>query len=144
VVAKVFKSIGAVVGDHSGLSRIVLEWAVRSKELMDASKLPDFDKRRWNELAAFADVEHFKRIGTQKEVMNFFEFIGFMAQWAPTAEWEGSFKRITEQDGLVILELEERVTIEGHTNAVNSISVYEFSDAGMLCHLDVYLQMPSR
>ena len=41
----------------------------------------------------------------------------------------------------MFLELEERSEIGDFTNAVNSLSVYEFDDAGKLRHLDVYLQM---
>ena len=53
--------------------------------------------------------------------------------------WECSFKRITERpDGVVMIELEERMG----GGAVNSLSVYEFNDAGKVRHLDIYLQMP--
>jgi hypothetical protein len=58
------------------------------------------------------------------------------------SEWECSFKRISERDNVVILELEERLTMGDFSSAVNSISVYEFDGDGKVDHLDIYLQMP--
>ena len=51
------------------------------------------------------------------------------------------FKRITETEDLVFLELEERSTVNDYTSSVNSISVYDFDDTGKITHVDVYLQM---
>jgi hypothetical protein len=140
MVAKVFRPIPEVIEQYTGISRKVLDWASVQKELMDASKEPGFDTDRWNVLADFVDEDRFLRIGTVKEEMRFSDFIGFMRQWAPTAEWEGSFKRLNEYDNVVVLELEERVTANGHSNSVNTISVYEFNQVGQLIYLDVYMQ----
>ena len=41
----------------------------------------------------------------------------------------------------MFLELEERVRAGDFSNVVNSVSVYEFDDAGKIRHLDIYLQM---
>lgn len=60
----------------------------------------------------------------------------------PHAAWECSFKRVTESGRTVFLEMEERTTMGGVSNAVNSLSVYEFTAAGKIGHLDIYLQMP--
>ena len=49
---------------------------------------------------------------------------------------------ISELPGLVYLELEERHTRDGGVAAVNSLPVCEFNDAGLIKHLDVYLQQP--
>ncbi|MFM6831423.1 MAG: hypothetical protein ACKOVA_13975 [Novosphingobium sp.] len=140
MVAKVLRPIPEVIDDYSGLSRRVLDWASVQKELMDASTQPGFDPDRWDVLADFVDADRFLRIGTVKEEMRFADFLGFMRQWAPSAQWDGYFKRINEYDNVVVLELEERVTANGHSNAVNTISVYEFDEAGKLFHLDVYMQ----
>ena len=70
------------------------------------------------------------------------EYVGFLTGWATSAEWEGSFKRITEAPGLVFLELEERSRYGEMTSVVNSVSVYEFDEDGKIVHLDIYLQMP--
>lgn len=140
MASKVLKPISEIIDKYEGLSRRVLDWASVQKELMDASRQPGFSPDNWDVLADFVDKDRFLRIGTVKEEMRFAEFLGFMRQWAPFAHWEGLFKRINEVDGVVVLELEERVTANGHTNAVNTISVYEFDPAGKLVHLDVYMQ----
>lgn len=140
MVKKVLKPISEVVGQYTGLSRRVLDWTLIQKGLMDASKKSEFDPKDWGRLSDFVDKERFKRIGTVKEEMRFEDFIEFMQRWAPFAHWEGSFKRITEYDNVVTLELEERVLKDGQSNAMNTISVYEFDSIGKLLHLDVYMQ----
>ncbi|MFM6966595.1 MAG: hypothetical protein ACKOWI_04435 [Rhodoluna sp.] len=143
MTAKTFCDISEAAQSLTGLSRTVLDWALTQKRLMDASKSADFDPSEWDQLSSYVDLESFKRIGNFKEEMNFCGFLDMMRKWAPFAHWEGSFKRITEHDNVVILELEERVLADGLTNAVNSVSIYEFNDAGKLQHLDVYLQTAS-
>ncbi|MCJ2185380.1 hypothetical protein [Novosphingobium beihaiensis] len=134
--------IAQIIGDYTGLSRKVLDYGETTKALVDASKQPGFDPARWNEMSAFLDVARFERVGNFKEVMDWPAYRDFLAGWAPTADWECSFKRVTEKGNLVLLELEERTTMGGVQNAVNSLSVYEFDDAGLIHHLDIYLQMP--
>ncbi len=58
-------------------------------------------------LAALVATERFERVGNFKEVMAWDDYVGFLTAWAPTAEWECSFKRVTEAPVLRILELEE-------------------------------------
>ena len=133
--------IDEIVGDYSGLSRKALEYGRTSKALFDAAKKPGFDPARWDELGAFLDTARFERVGNFKEVMDWPAYRAFLEGWAPTAEWECSFKRVTEKGNLVLLELEERTKMGGTSNAVNSLSVYEFDEAGRIRHLDIYLQM---
>jgi hypothetical protein len=73
--------------------------------------------------------------------MNWQDYITFLTSWAMGSEWECSFKRITEAGNVVFLELEERLKMGDFSSAVNSLSVYEFNDAGKIQHLDIYLQM---
>lgn len=131
-----------IIGQYSGLSRKVLDYSQAMKALLDESKKPGFDPARWEEMGAFLDTANFERVGNFKEVMDWPTYRDFLAGWAPNAEWECSFKRVTENGNLVLLELEERTTMGGAQNAVNSLSVYEFDDAGKVYHLDIYLQMP--
>ncbi|MCT2401560.1 hypothetical protein [Novosphingobium mangrovi (ex Huang et al. 2023)] len=131
-----------VIGDYTGLSRKAMEYGQTTKALVDAAKQPGFDSARWNEIGAFLDTNAFERVGNFKEVMDWPTYRDFLTGWAPTADWECSFKRVTEKGNLVLLELEERTTMGGMQNAVNSLSVYEFDDAGKIRHLDIYLQMP--
>jgi hypothetical protein len=136
------REIDEVLEEHSGLSRRVLEYSVTMKRLVDAAKQPGFSQESWAPLAAMVAVDDFERVGNFKEVMTWPEYVGFLTGWATAAEWEGSFRRITEAPGLVYLELEERSRYGDSTSVVNSVSVYEFNEEGQIVHLDIYLQMP--
>ena len=141
MVAKVFKNVSEIIENYSGLSRKVLDYSVTVKGLADECKQPGFQEERWDQLfSEFFDTRNFQRVGHLKEVFDYPAYIEFQTKWAPMSTWECSFKRITEQDNVVILELEERATVGEHTNVVNTISVYEFNESGKLQHLDVYLQ----
>ena len=137
----VLQEIADVAGNYTGLSRKVLDYSLLMKQLVDAAKKPGFTEADWAPLAALVDTETFERVGNFKEVMRWPDYIAFLTGWAKTSGWEGSFKRITEAPNLVLLELEERSEIGGHRSVVNSVSVYEFNDAGKITHLDIYLQM---
>jgi hypothetical protein len=138
----VLQDIENVIDGYTGLSRKVLDYSLTMKALVDASKQPGFDPARWDEIAAYIDTAVFERVGNFKEVMDWPTYVGFLEGWAKGSDWECSFKRITEQGDLVLLELEERSSVDGISNAVNSVSVYEFDRAGKISHLDIYLQMP--
>ncbi|MCJ2180259.1 hypothetical protein [Novosphingobium album (ex Hu et al. 2023)] len=137
---KVFKEIEDVIADYTGLSRKVLEIALLMKNNMIASREPDYSPEIWERIEDYVSPDEFERIGIFKESMDYKKYIDFNAKWAPTADWEGSFKRVTECGHLVFLELEERVTAEGATNIVNTLMVYDFNSAGKVRHLDVYMQ----
>jgi hypothetical protein len=51
-------------------------------------------------------------------------------------------RRISELPGLVYYEVEERHFRGDKVNVVNSLTVFEFDEAGKICHLNVYLQQP--
>lgn len=135
------RPIADVAGDHSGRTRIVLEYALTTKRLVDAAKDPGFTVESWAPLAELVDLDEFERVGNFKEVMSWPEYVDFLTNWALNAEWEGSFKRISEVDGVVFLELEERSRVGAFESVVNSMSVYEFTGANKIRHIDVYLQM---
>lgn len=139
MVDKSFEDIAVAAQRYSGLSRRALDYGLFQKRLIDRAKGPDYSSDEWEGLRAFVS-EDFRRIGNFKEVMNFETMIGFLSRWCVDSHWEGSFKRISEQDNVVFLELEERVLYNGEQNVVNSVSIYEFNDRGQLRHLDVYLQ----
>jgi hypothetical protein len=141
MVAKVFKNVSQIIENYSGLSRKVLDYSVTVKGLADECKQPGFQNERWDQLfSEFFDTKNFQRIGHLKEVMGYPAYIEFQTKWAPISQWECSFKRITEKDNVVFLELEERATVQGHTNVVNTLSVYEFNESGKIRYIDVYLQ----
>ena len=137
----VLKDVNEVIGDYSGLSRAVLEYSRIMKRLVDEAKQPGFSVASWAPLAELVAVDEFERVGNFKEVMNWERYVEFLTKWAMSSEWECSFKRITEKPGLVLLELEERSKTRAFSSVVNSMSVYEFNEAGKLRHLDIYLQM---
>ena len=140
MVDKVFEDIDVAAQRYSGNARTAIEYGMFQKRIMDRAKgAPDYSPDEWLGLKEFI-TEDFERIGNFKEVMTFADMVGFLQAWSPTQHWEGSFKRVTEFDNVVWLELEERVGEGDEQTAVNSVSVYEFDDAGKIRHLDVYLQ----
>ena len=130
-----------VIGGYSGRSRAVLEYSVVIKNLVDEAKKPDFSIENWAPLAGLVAIDEFERVGPFKEVMNWNDYITFLASWASSSEWDCSFRRITEVGHMVFLELEERNKLGDFSNVVNSLSVYEFTDNGKIRHIDLYLQM---
>lgn len=140
MVDKVFEDIATAAQRYSGNMRTAIEYGMFQKRLMDRSKTAeDYSPDEWLGLKQFV-TDDFERIGNFKEVMTFGDMVGFLQAWAPTQHWEGSFKRVSEYDNVVFLELEERVGEGKEQTAVNSVTVYEFDDAGKIRHLDVYLQ----
>jgi hypothetical protein len=138
---KTLHDMADVIAGYSGLSRQAMEYGRISKTLFDAAKFPDFTQDHWDELGALIDVANFERVGNFKEVMDWPSYRDFLHGWAPAADWDCSFKRVTEKGNVVMLELEERTTMSGVSNAVNSLSVYEFNETGKIRRLDIYLQM---
>jgi hypothetical protein len=141
MVDKVFEDIAVAAQRYSGLSRKALEYGLCQKRLVDRAKTSAYSAADWDALDEFVAIGEFERIGNFREVMTYADMKAFLQRWCVDSHWEGSFKRITEKDNVVMLELEERNTYNGHTNVVNSVSVYEFNPAGKLRHLDIYLQM---
>ena len=143
MVDKTFEEIAEAAKRYTGLSRKAIDYGLFQKRIMDRArdKTSGYSPDEWLGLRDFVS-EDFERIGTFKEVMTFADMVKFLQGWSPTSDWEGSFKRVTEHDNVVILELEERVTYNGEQNAVNTVSIYEYNAEGKLRHLDVYIQSP--
>ncbi len=120
----------------------MLEYGLTIKRVLDGADQPGFGAHSWAPLAEFVDVDLFDRVGNFKEWMDWDQYVGFLTRWAPGAGWDCSFKRVTEADGLVFLELEERTFTDGFQMAANSLSVYAFDSDDRIIHIDVYLQMP--
>src|SRR5579862_1752543 len=137
----VLKAVSEVVGQYSGLSRKVLEYSLIMKHLVDEAKKPGFSEASWAPLAELVAVDEFERVGNFLEVMRWPAYVSFLTKWAKSSGWECSFKRITENQGVVFLELEERSAVGAHRSVVNSATIYEFNGDGKLRHLDIYLQM---
>lgn len=141
MVDKVFENIADAAQRYEGNMRSAIDYGLFQKRLMDRAKsaAPDYSPDEWFGLNDFV-TDDFERIGNFKEVMTLNDMVGFLQAWSPTQHWEGSFKRVSEHGNVVFLELEERVGEGDEQTAVNSVSVYEFDDAGKIRHLDIYLQ----
>ncbi|MBB2991872.1 hypothetical protein FHR72_003362 [Mycolicibacterium iranicum] len=126
---------------HTGNAATVLQYAITTKEIVDAAKEPGFGVHSWDPLRELIAVDDFVRVGNFKEVMNWDDYVGFLTNWAPNADWDCTFKRVTEKDGVVFLELEERSSVGEFHSVVNSLSVYAFTREGKVSRIDVYLQM---
>jgi hypothetical protein len=136
------KNIGDVVlAQYSGPSRAALDYTLTTKRLVGSAKQPGAGADNWAPLAALVATEEFERVGNFKEVMAWPEYVQFLTNWAANSEWDASFKRVSEVDGRAYLELEERSEIGDFKSVVNSLTVFEFTDAGLIRHIDVYLQM---
>ncbi len=135
------REITDVLDEYTGRRRAVLEYGLTVQRIVEGSKGPGFTSADWEPLAGFVDPVAFERVGPFKEVQNWPAYVEFLTAWAPAAEWEGRFKRVTDHDGLVFLELEEWTRMGELENVVNSLSVYEFDDTDRIVHLDVYLQL---
>ncbi|MBP2452469.1 hypothetical protein [Mycolicibacterium lutetiense] len=135
------KAVSDVVGEYSGRPRVALEYAVRTKRIVDSAKQSGFGQESWAPLAELLALDEFERIGNFKEVMDWPQYVEFLTNWAVSAEWDGLFKRVSEVDGVVFLELEERSRMGDFESVVNSVSVYEFTADDKVRHIDVYLQM---
>lgn len=133
--------IDRVIAHYDGAPRRVLEYGQTVQRLVAAAKEPGFSLDSWAPLAELVAVEDFVRVGNFKEVMNWQEYTSFLTNWAASAQWDCSFKRLTEANNVVFLELEERSRVGEFHSVVNSMSVYEFTEDLRIRRIDVYLQM---
>jgi hypothetical protein len=133
--------LAAIALGHGGLARKALDYTLAMKRLVEEASRPGFSLRSADALAALVDTVRFVRVGNFKEVMDWATYVDFLVRWAPSAQWDCTFRRVTEAGGLAILELEERTTTGPVSSVVNSVSVYEFDSVGKIVHIDIYLQM---
>lgn len=123
------------------LSRKVMQYGDVIERTVKAAKQPGFGESGWDELAALLDTDTFRRVGNDKVDMGWDVYRCLLTQWATTTDFWSEFRRISEVGNCVFLELVEHNTPRGGAESVvNSLSLYEFDDAGKLVHLDIYLQ----
>jgi hypothetical protein len=130
-------AVGAGLGPLAGK---VLAYGNLVKELVARAKEPGYSRADWAPLTGMIAVDQFERVGIYRERMNWDEYLDFMVPWAESKGFDISVRRITEAPNLVFFEIEERHIKDGAVTIVNSMNVYEFNQAGKICHLDVYLQ----
>src|SRR5215467_4281480 len=139
MVEKTLKSIADAQSEATGkLARIALEYAGIYGRVVPLAQEPDFGEDAWAPLEALIAVDEFERVGLQKEVMDWPAYRTALTAFARSGEWEGTFRRVTEVPGLVILELVERLTKGGVVTEINTVSVFEFDDGDRIRHLDIY------
>lgn len=130
----------AAVG--GALSLKVLEYGDTIERIVRAAKEPGWSAETgWADLERLIDVAAFERVGNDKAAMGWPVYRGLLTQWATTTDFWSEFRRISEVGNLVFLELTEHNTPRGgQESVVNSLSLYEFDEAGLIRHLDIYLQ----
>jgi hypothetical protein len=121
------------------LTRTVLDYDETMRRLVPAAKDPaDFAL-----LAEFVAVDEFERVGTFLEVQNWQQYTEMLTKWASaTDSFETTVRRISECGRLVFYEIEERHFRADDVTVVNSMTVFDFDEAGKIRHLNVYLQQP--
>lgn len=122
-------------------SRKVLDYTDTIKRTVDKAKEPGFTEAGWDELAALLDTGKFVRVGNDKVSMGWDVYRGLLMRWARTTDFWAEFHRISEVGNHVFLELTEHNTPRGgKESVVNSLTTYEFDEAGKLIRLGIYLQ----
>jgi hypothetical protein len=128
---------------YQGLSRTVIQYSEAFADLVTKAKEGPLTESDWAAIEQIVDVAAFERVGVflgqQAEVFGWSTYKTYISQYSAGTSWEGTLRHITENPGRVILELEERNTHSGVTNISNTVTIYEFNQAGKLRHLDVYI-----
>ncbi|MDG2004343.1 MAG: hypothetical protein P8J20_13535 [Novosphingobium sp.] len=95
----------------------------------------------WEPVAAFIDVDNFKRVGAYLEELDWDAYKAFLTGWAGGGtQFEFTEFYVTEAGGAVFQEIEERHQHGEQFILKNVIAVYRFNDAGKIRHLDIYEQ----
>ncbi|MEO7656639.1 MAG: hypothetical protein ABIS25_04800 [Sphingomicrobium sp.] len=129
--------------EYGGFSEKVIRYTEEFTRIVDTLKSRPLTDADWAPLEDLVDVENYERVGVfltaKAEVIGWEKYKSYVALYAGSTSWEGTLRHITEQASRVVLELEERNTRDGVTDVSNTVTVYEFNDAGKLRHLDVYV-----
>jgi len=129
--------------EFTGLSRAVIQYSEAFSQIVEKAKSGSLSDADWGPIEQLVDTDAFERVGVflapQAEVIGWSKYKSYVSQYAGGTSWEGTLRHITEQTGRVILELEERNSRGGVTDVSNTVTIYEFNDAGKLRHLDVYV-----
>ncbi len=126
-----------------GLSRKVIAYSEAFVQVVGIARTRPLTEDDWAPFDDLVDVDGFERVGVflgpRAEVIGWQKYKQYVGQYAGATSWEGTLRHITEEPGRVILELEERNTVNGVTDVSNTVTIYEFTDAGKVRHLDVYV-----
>ena len=132
-----------ISSEFTGLTRVVIAYSEAFARLITSAKASTLNDADWQEIEQLVDVPSFVRegvfLGAQAEVINWPTYKSYVTQYGGHTSWEGTLRHVTETPGRVILELEERNTRDGVTHVANTVTVYEFTAADKLRHLEVYV-----
>ena len=132
---------------YTGLSRQVLRYSAAFEGIIGKLKSGGVTDVDWAPFEEIVNPATYERVGVflgaQAEVIGWDKYKEYISMYGAAADWEGTLRHITEVDNRVVLELEERNTRDGETDVSNTVTIYEFDEAGKLAHLDVYV-MPLR
>jgi hypothetical protein len=127
----------------TGLSRNVIAYSEGFTAVVDKLKAGTLTDADWAEFEQLVNTAEFVRegvfLGAEAEVIDWPTYRSYVTQYGAYTDWEGTLRRITEVPGMVILELEERNTRGGMTHVSNTVTIYEFDEAGKLKRLHVYV-----
>jgi hypothetical protein len=128
--------------EYTGLTRTVLQYSEAFADIVRKSKTGTLTEADWAPLERIVDVAAYERVGVfataKAEVIGWEKYKGYIAQFASDDTWEGTLRNVTEANGRVILELEER-TGGSRDTVANTVTIYEFNAAGQVRHLEVYV-----
>jgi hypothetical protein len=129
--------------EFTGLTRSVIAYSEAFARLTEKAKVGTLTDADWQEIEQLVDVPSFVRDGAflqpHAETIGWPTYRSYITQYAGHTAWEGTLRHVTETPGRVILELEERNTRGGVTHIANTVTVYEFTEAAKLRHLEVYV-----
>ena len=127
----------------TGLTRNVIAYSEAFEALVNVAKIRPLVDTDWAQLEALVDVPRWERLGVflgaQSETIDWPTYKHYVAQFAQHTNWDGTLRRVTEHGDLVVLELEERNARGGEVDVSNTATIYHFTPAGKLDHLDVYV-----
>lgn len=139
--------------DYTGLTRVVIAYTEAFAQLVGKAKAGMLTDADWGAIEQLVDVSAFVRegvfLGPLAEVIDWPTYRSYVTQYGGFTSWEGTLRHVTETQGRVILELEERNTRSGVTDVSRTVTIYEFNPSDKLRHLDVYVmprakQAPAR
>lgn len=126
------------MAEHGSLTEKVLAYAETVVKVVPTVEGPD----DWAPIAEFIAVDEFERIGPFLDVQNWQQYTEMLSGWASGIDrFESRPRRINEAGNLVYFETEERHHVGDDTRILNSMTVFDFNDAGKIRHLDVFTQM---
>lgn len=129
--------------EFSGLTRNVIAYSEAFEALVGVAKTRELTDADWAPIESLVDVATWERLGVflgeTSEVIDWAKYKHYVSQFAKHTNWDGKLRRVTEHGDLVVLELEERNARGDAVDISNTVTIYHFTPAGKLDHLDVYV-----